>query len=96
MNEAFRVDKANQVNRAAVFSLLRMEISDPDWKRAMAALRESVRIVGSKTYIRIQRRNAEGRWQTISLDIASAHVPEGMPHNHLGVGAPAAGKEASA
>lgn len=83
VQEAFRTDKEGQVSREAVFSLLRMEIEDPDWQAAMEALRESVRVQGSKTYIRLQRRPAPNAgWQTIALDLASAEVPDGMTATH--------------
>lgn len=84
ITEAFRTDKAGQVSREAVFSLLRMEIDDADWKRAMEALRDSIRVQGSKTYIRLLRRRDGGRgYDTITLDLASAEVPEGMASRHI-------------
>lgn len=92
VTEAFRTDKEGQVSREAVFSLLRMEIVDDTWKRAMDALRESVRVAGSKTYIRMQRRDRIGHWHTISIDLASAQVPENMTSSHVpGSAAPEGG-----
>ncbi|SOE00625.1 DUF3164 family protein [Caenispirillum bisanense] len=84
VTEAFRTDKTGTVSREAVFRLLRVEIQDPLWQRAMEALRESIRVVGSKTYIRLQHRpsGAQG-WATIAIDLASAEVPEGMVTSHL-------------
>lgn len=83
VTEAFKTDKTGQVSREAVFSLLRVEIEDPDWQSAMDALRESIRVVGSKTYIRLQvRPDATANWSTITIDLASAQVPEGMTASH--------------
>jgi hypothetical protein len=83
VTEAFKTDKTGQVSREGVFALLRMEIADPDWQAAMEALRESIRIAGSKTYLRLQQRlgPTEG-WTTITIDLASAQVPEGMTASH--------------
>lgn len=70
---AFRVDKAGQINRGALLGLLRLEISEPRWVKAMAALKDSITIDGTKAYIRFSKR--EGRdaaWQNLSLDLATA------------------------
>ncbi len=83
VTEAFRTDKEGQVSREALFSLLRMEIEDEGWQRAMAALRDSIRVEGSKTYIRLQRKGPDGKWTTVSIDLASAVVPEGMAATHV-------------
>lgn len=73
VNRAFSVEKEGQINRAELFMLLRSEIADPRWKRAMDAIRESMRIVGSKEYIRFYRRDRrDGPWKQITLDLASA------------------------
>ncbi|MEQ8585134.1 MAG: DUF3164 family protein [Thalassobaculaceae bacterium] len=83
VTEAFRTDKEGQVSREALFSLLRMEIEDAGWNEAMQALRDSIRVEGSKTYIRLQRRGDDGAWKTLSIDLASAVVPEGMTASHV-------------
>ena len=83
VTEAFKTDQEGKVSREAVFSLMRMEIEDEDWQSAMLALRESIRVVGSKTYIRMQRKEAHGGWSTVSVDLASAEVPEGMVDSHV-------------
>lgn len=87
IEEAFKTDKEGQVSREAIFSLLRLEIEDGDWQAAMEALRECIRVQGSKTYLRLQRRrSAEARWETITIDLASAVVPEGMTASHQAEG----------
>jgi len=92
ITETFRTDKEGQVSRTAVFSLLRMPIDDQKWQKAMNVLRESIRTQGSKTYIRIQyRRDSDGGWNSLSLDLASAEVPEGMVATHLPAAEPVGG-----
>lgn len=81
--ETFRADREGQVSREGVFMLLRLEIEDETWQQAMEALRESIRVIGSRTYIRLQRRaSPTSPWQTVSIDLASAEVPEGMAASH--------------
>lgn len=69
---AFETDKPGQVNREALFSLRRLEINDPKWKRAMEAITDSMRVIGSKSYVRIYRRaTAEAPWEMVPLNIAA-------------------------
>lgn len=73
VTRAFNTDKAGQINRSEIFMLLRLEIEDPRWKRAMQAIRDAMRVVGSKTYIRCYRRDAQdGAWEPVSIDLARA------------------------
>jgi hypothetical protein len=70
---AFQVDKAGKINRAELFMLLRTEIADARWRKAMDAIRDSIRVIGSKTYIRFYQRSApDAAWEPITIDIAAA------------------------
>ena len=73
VNRAFVVDQAGTVRRAELFSILRLEIEDPRWQRAMKAIRDSIRPLGTKEYVRFYERTGPGgAWQAVSLDIANA------------------------
>lgn len=73
VNRAFSVDKEGKINRAELFTLLRVAIEDERWKRAMGAIRDSIRVIGSKTYIRFYRRpDATAPWQSVTIDLAAA------------------------
>lgn len=73
IRKTFATDKEGQVNRALVFTLLSLDVDEPRWNRAMDALREAIRIVGSKTYYRIQMREAfDAPWTTVTIDLAKA------------------------
>lgn len=73
VTRAFNTDKAGQINRSEVFMLLRLEITDPRWLAAMSAIRDAMRVVGSKTYVRVyQRRAHDAPWAAVSIDLASA------------------------
>jgi len=73
VTRAFNTDKAGQINRAEIFMLLRLEIEDARWKSAMDAIRDALRVVGSKTYVRCYQRAAlDAPWMAITLDLAKA------------------------
>jgi hypothetical protein len=73
VNRVFSVDKQGQINRAELFMLLRVESTDERWLRAMDAIRDSIRIIGSRTYLRFYDRDAaDGPWRAVSIDIAAA------------------------
>lgn len=73
VTRAFNTDKAGQINRSEIFMLLRLEIDDPRWRKAMDAIRAAMRVVGSKTYVRCYRRETQdGPWQPITIDLAKA------------------------
>lgn len=73
VTRAFNTDREGQINRAEVFMLLRLDIEDPRWQRAMQAIRDAMRVVGSKTYVRCHRRDAfDAPWQAVTIDLAKA------------------------
>lgn len=73
VEHAFRVDKEGQVSREAIFALRRVAIEDDRWKQAMAAIADSIRVEGTKSYVRFHRRaKPTDRWDAVTLDIAGA------------------------
>jgi len=71
VTRAFNTDKEGQINRAEIFMLLRLDIDDARWCRAMEAIRDAMRVVGKKTYVRCYRREtSDGAWQPVTLDLA--------------------------
>lgn len=73
VTRAFNTDKEGQINRAEVFMLLRLDIGDERWKRAQDAIRDAMRVVGSKEYVRFyERRHIKDQWQPITIDLAKA------------------------
>ncbi len=73
VTDAFNTDKAGNINRSQIFMLLRREIDDPRWQKAMQAIRDAMRVVGSKTYVRSYQREAhDAPWQAITVDLAKA------------------------
>lgn len=71
VNRAFQVDREGKINRAEIFMLLRAQIDDERWKRAMDAVRDSIRVIGSKAYLTFHHRpSADAAWVGISIDLA--------------------------
>lgn len=75
VNMAFEVDKQGNVSPSKVQPLLKLEIKDEKWQRAMDAIRDSLTVLYSKQYVRFYRRSGlEDKWEAISLDLASIVV----------------------
>ncbi len=73
VTRAFNTDKAGQINRSEIFMLMRLEIDDARWMQAMRAIKDAIRVVGSKTYVRCHRRDSpDGVWKAITIDLAKA------------------------
>ena len=73
VNRVFQVDKEGQINRAELFMLLRVEIADPRWMQAMEAIRDSIRVIGSRTYVRFyDRPGPDAGWRAVTIDMAAA------------------------
>ena len=73
VTRAFNTDREGQINKAELFMLLRLEIEDARWNRAMDAIRASIRVTGSKEYVRFYARDkVEDGWTAITIDLAKA------------------------
>ncbi len=71
VDRAFRADKSGDLRTGPVLELLRVEIDDPEWERAMKALTESIHVSGSAVYVRIFRRSSAGTYVPVPLDLAA-------------------------
>lgn len=73
VTKAFNTDKEGQINRSEIFMLLNLDIPDERWKRAMKAIRDAMRVVGSKTYVRFYERASQtDGWKAIPIDLSKA------------------------
>jgi hypothetical protein len=73
VDRVFNVGKEGQINRAELFGLLRLDIADERWLRGMDAIRDSIRITGTKSYVRFyERPSPDAAWRAVSIDIANA------------------------
>lgn len=65
VNSAFTADRQGNLSAAKVLGLAQVKIDDPDWQKAMDALRDSVRVVETKAYLRVYERGADGKYNQI-------------------------------
>jgi hypothetical protein len=75
VSQAFNVDKRGRINTAMVLKLMQLEIDEPEWKKAMTILKESITVASTKMYIRFKvKKDGESgeSWENISLDFANA------------------------
>jgi hypothetical protein len=70
VQDAFRVDAAGNIRTGNVLALKRLQIEDERWVRAMEAIGDAVQVVGSTSYIRFHKREANGRYANFSLDLS--------------------------
>ena len=71
VDHAFRVDKKGKLNTGAILGLRRLKIDDESWSRAMTAISESITVMGTCMYVRVYRRDENGRYNIIALDMAA-------------------------
>ncbi|CZT36388.1 DUF3164 family protein [Rhizobium sp. 9140] len=73
VTRAFNTDSEGKINRSEIFMLMRHEIDDPRWKRAMDAIRDAMRVTGSKQYVRFYRRERiTDEFKAVTIDLAKA------------------------
>ena len=71
IQEAFRANAQGFLSCSKIFSLLRMEIDDPDWREAKKILQDAIKPQKGKRYLSCDwRANTQHDFQTIRLDIA--------------------------
>jgi len=71
ITRAFNTDKEGKINRSEIFMLLRLDIEDERWREAMRAIRDAMRVICRKEYVRFYRRaTVEENWQPITIDLA--------------------------
>lgn len=72
VDRAFRTDSKGQIKTTAVLELLRLEIDDEGWLRAMDALKDSIQSAGTAVYIRVYKRIGDSdQYQAVPLDLAA-------------------------
>ena len=68
---AFRVDKEGKLNTGAILGLRRHKFDDERWQRAMQAISDSVKVTGTRAYVRVYERDENGKHTAIALDMAA-------------------------
>lgn len=71
VSEAFKANGQGFLSTSRIFSLLRMEINDPDWHQAKEILQESIKPQKGKQYLACEvRPTMQADFSNIRLDIA--------------------------
>lgn len=71
VEHAFQTDKEGKISIGRILGLTRLRIDDPKWIQAMTAIRDSMQVVDTATYLRVYRRDTpQGPWVAIPLDLA--------------------------
>lgn len=73
VNDAFQVDYEGRINTQRVLSLTRIKIDDDQWNTAMQAIKDSLSVNSTTTYVRgfVADKNAvDGKLKPIVLDLA--------------------------
>lgn len=85
VKRAFKVDQEGKVDVRAILALRRLAVDDPRWPEFCRAIDDAVRVVGSKRYLRIHRRDRpDGQWRMIPLDLAAIEpTPEAFTRRSL-------------
>ncbi|MEL7167556.1 MAG: DUF3164 family protein [Pseudomonadota bacterium] len=78
LNHAFKVDEHGRVNREQMYALRRLKIDPPHpkWDKAMEAIADSMRIIGSKEYFQISVADEHGRMRALPINLANAYETE--------------------
>lgn len=72
VDRAFRTNTKGQIKTTAILDLLRLEIEDDEWQRAMEALKDSIQAVGTAVYVRVYRRlDDTDHYVAVPLDLAA-------------------------
>jgi len=73
VNDAFDVGVEGKLRTDRILALRRLEITKPEWVKAMAAIGDAIRVVSSRRYVRFYRRAKAGAdFEQVPLDIARA------------------------
>lgn len=73
VTDAFDVGKEGKLNVSKILGLRRLSIDDEEWKRAMQAITDAVKVNASRSYIRFhERASPDAAFIQVPLDIAKA------------------------
>jgi hypothetical protein len=67
VRRSFKTDKEGHLSVSRIMDLIAADVDDPEWKRAVEIIRESIQVSWTKTYIRFYERDAQGKYQQIAL-----------------------------
>lgn len=83
ISSAFNVDKHGRINTQALLKLMRLNIKDKKWLKAMALLKESITVTATRQYLRfvelVEKEDCAPEWRSINLNFSSISItPEAI------------------
>lgn len=67
---AFQTNKKGEISISRIIEMLNYEIDDKNWMQAMEAVRHSLKVCGTAVYVRIYRRDENGKYRNLVLNIS--------------------------
>lgn len=72
VDRAFKTNGKGQLKTTAILDLLRLDIEDDEWRRAMEALKDSIQSTGTAVYVRVYKRMPDtDEYLPVPLDLAA-------------------------
>jgi len=71
VDDAFKVDKQGNLDKNRILSLRKLKIKDKEWDKAMLIIADSVKVIGRREYLRFSKKDRDGIWHSLPLDIAA-------------------------
>lgn len=71
---AFNVDRKGSVNKGQILKLLRFEIKDPKWKKAMGLLRDAIKVHTSRQSTAFYIRDEKSEMRQVVLSFVSSEI----------------------
>lgn len=72
VEHAFQTDKEGHINIGRILGLTQLKIDDPVWKSGIDAMRDSMQVTGSTTYMRMYKRKGQNKkYEQITMDMAA-------------------------
>lgn len=71
IDQAFAINQSGHMDIRSIVNLRRLNIQDEEWAKAMDIISDSLQTVVSKQYFRVYKRDCDGKYQMINLDLSS-------------------------
>lgn len=71
VTKVFKTDKQGKLNKQLILSLLGWGIQDPEWEEAMDIIKNSIKVVATRTYYNFYIRDADGSQKAIVLNFSA-------------------------
>lgn len=72
VDRAFHTTSQGKLKMSAILDLLRLDIDDEQWQKAMEALKDSIQVTGTAVYVRVYKRVGKSdQYMPVPLDLAA-------------------------